>query len=536
MAIVTIVGSGPSGVHFALSVLKKGHRVIMLDVGETTSSNISVQHSFSQLKVELPDPVEYFLGKDYEAVIYPGTKGEYYGFPPSKRFVFTAPPQHRVESKGFSPLLSFARGGLAEAWTGGVYPFNEEEMRPFPFSYTEMRSSYDEIARRIGVSGVQDDLAAVMPMHSYLQEPLSLDQHSQNLLEKYQKRRDWFKEHLNCVMGRARMAVLSQDLDNRHACNYRGRCLWGCPRGSFYTPSFTLQECSRYASFQYLPGHFVCHFEADRDGRISHVVAESLKTNTIKKFDVDTLVLAAGALSTSRIFLESWRRHTGAIIRLTGLMDNQQIFIPFVNRDLIGKPYQDESYQYHQIAFGILGDSPERYLHGLITTLKTALVHPLIQRTPTDLRFAVFMFKYLHAALGLVNLNLSNTRRVENYVTLGHHRQGEVSDLQIQYEPASNHARRVEAATQEVKRVLRHLKCIVPPGQVHVRPMGASVHYSGTLPMSSEKEPLTVSPNCQSHDFENLYIVDGSTFPVLPAKNLTFTLMANAARVAQNAF
>ena len=83
---------------------------------------------------------------------------------------------------------------------------------------------------------------------------------------------------------------------------------------------------------------------------------------------------------------------------------------------------------------------------------------------------------------------------------------------------------------------LRRLGCAVVPGTEHVRPMGASVHYSGTLPMSDREEPLTTSRDGRSHDFENLYLVDGTTFPFLPAKNLTFTLMANAARIADHAF
>jgi choline dehydrogenase-like flavoprotein len=45
-----------------------------------------------------------------------------------------------------------------------------------------------------------------------------------------------------------------------------------------------------------------------------------------------------------------------------------------------------------------------------------------------------------------------------------------------------------------------------------------------------------VSTSCRSHDFENLYLVDGSTFPFLPSKNITFTLMANAVRIAEAAF
>ena len=89
---------------------------------------------------------------------------------------------------------------------------------------------------------------------------------------------------------------------------------------------------------------------------------------------------------------------------------------------------------------------------------------------------------------------------------------------------------------KKIKQFMGGMGVLLPPGQAHVRPMGASVHYSGTLPMAKEPGPHTVSPNGKSHDFENLYFVDGTSFPFLPAKNLTFTLMANAARVAETEF
>ena len=66
--------------------------------------------------------------------------------------------------------------------------------------------------------------------------------------------------------------------------------------------------------------------------------------------------------------------------------------------------------------------------------------------------------------------------------------------------------------------------------------MGASVHYAGTMPMTRTPGPFTTTEFGQSRDFENLFIVDGSTFPSLPAKNITFTLMANATRVGKEAF
>ena len=536
MTDITVVGSGPSAVHFALSVLKKGHQVVMVDVGESKSDLGGAEHSFNQLKIELRDPAKYFLGRSFEAVTYPGAVGEYYGFPPSKQYVFSSPSNYRVESTGFSPLASFARGGLAEAWTGGVYPFNEQEFRELPIDYSHMQACYSEIAERIGISGMRDDLAEFMPMHDHILTPLNLDDHSMDLLRKYERKRHLFRSRLNCVMGRARLATISEDWNHRKACSYRGRCLWGCPRDSFYTPSLTLEECKRYESFRYAPGRYVSHFRIGKDGRASRLLVDRLDSNEREEWALDKLVLGAGTLSTSRIVLESMRQRDGTVGKLTGLMDNQQVLIPFINLDLLGRAYDDERYQYHQVAFGLITDDPLDYVHCLITTLKSALVHPLIHRTPSDMRFAIFLFRHLHAALGLVNMNLSDDRRSTNYVTLKSRGMKEDATLTIHYEQKVGHASRVRQTLRRVKSVLRHLKCVVPPGQVHIRPMGASVHYAGTLPMSRERRPLTVSPNGQSYDFENVYIVDGSTFPALPAKNITFTLMANAARIADTNF
>ena len=70
---------------------------------------------------------------------------------------------------------------------------------------------------------------------------------------------------------------------------------------------------------------------------------------------------------------------------------------------------------------------------------------------------------------------------------------------------------------------------------VHVRPMGRSVHYTGTVPMTANTQPLSATPEGQSRDIPNLFLADGATFPFLPAKNITFTLMANAVRIAEAA-
>ena len=530
---VVVVGSGASGVHFALSLLRKGFRVTMLDVGRHGADPVSPAVTMTGLKETLADPAGYFLGSRFGGVLLPTDDAEYYGIPPSKDHVFEPVAEFRLSSSGFAPLFSFAQGGLAQAWTAGCYPFNADELEDFPFSYGDLAPHYDEVARRIGITGTADDLTRFMPLHDHLLPPLNLDQHSDRLLRTYESRRAKVNRR-GAYIGRTRVATLSQSLGSRQPCNYLGRCLWGCPRGALYTPFQTLQECRQFPGFEYIPGLEVTHFRVGAGSRVVTVVARGVDDGREHEFPVERLALAAGALLSTRIFLTSVFRHTGERIRLRGLMDNRQILVPFVNLGLIGQPFAAESYQYHLLGMGLEAGSRRDYIHAQITTLKTALTHPIIQRLPFDLATSIWVMRATHAALGIVNVNFHDTRRDENYVELAD--DSETPRLRIHYAPPSDERARIADTIRRVRGVLRTLGCIVPPGMAHVRPMGASVHYAGTLPMARAAAPLTTTEHCQSRDFENLFLVDGATFPFLPAKNITFTLMANAVRVAETAF
>ena len=524
---VTVVGSGASGVHFALSLLRKGVSVTMLDVGRQGAAPVSASSSLPGLKDSLADPSAYFLGARYESVLMPDAREEYYGIPPSKQYVFDPVGGFRHSSAGFAPLFSFARGGFAEAWTGGCYPLNSGELADFPFSQRELAPHYDEVARRIGISGADDDLAKFIPLHDHLQPPLRMDRHSEKLLRRYERARGRLNRG-GAYLGRTRVATLSRSLGSREPCDYLGRCLWGCPRKALYTPSQTLRECETYAGFRYIPGVAVDRFTVGPGNRVRTVIARRVDGGTEEEFSVDRLALAAGTLSSTRIFLTSMLRETGQRIRLHGLMDNRQVFVPFLNLGMIGESFSSETYRYHLLGMGIESTTPRDYVHGQITTLKTALLHPIIQKLPFDLSTSTHIVRALHAALGVVNVNFRDTRRETSYVELC---DDETARLRIHYSPDADEPNRVRDAIHKVNKVLFALRCLVPPGMTYVRPMGASVHYAGTLPMTETAAPFTTTPQCQSREFSNLFVVDGATFPFLPAKNITFTLMANAARV-----
>jgi choline dehydrogenase-like flavoprotein len=532
---IVIIGSGASGVHFARTVLEKGYAVLMVDVGHTKPEPVRPADSFIELKRNLDEPAQYFLGPSYESLILPDHDKEYYGFPPNKSYIFRESPHFRYEAKGFAPLTSFAAGGLAEAWTGGSYPLTDAELRAFPFAYRDIEPYYAEVTRRIGISGAVDDMARFFPVHADMLPPLDLDEHSKVLLAAYARRKESLNRELRCYIGRSRSAVLSVDWNGRKRCSYSGRCLWGCASDSLYTPSVTLRECRAFPEFEYVSGAYASHFRFSAGGRIRSLVVCS-SSGEENEIPAGTVVLAAGALSSARIFLQSIYRDSGEIATLRGLMDNRQVLAPFVNLQMIGRPYNPNTYQYHQLAIGVEGAGPLDYVHGLVTTLKTALIHPIVQSIPLDIGTALSFFRNLHAALGIVNINFSDTRRPENCLTLEPASDGGPPRLLIQYEPASDEQKRLKSTLKTFQKILWKLGCVAPGPMMHVRPMGASVHYAGAIPMSATPAPLTCSKECRSHDFQNLYFADGITFPELPSKNLTFTLMANAVRIAATAF
>ena len=108
-ARIVVVGSGASGVHFTLSLLQKGHRVAMFDVGRSGTPPVQPQANFSELKEQLSDPSAYFLGSNFDGVLLPNAEGEYYGVPPGKNYIFDASQEFSHSARGFSPLFSFGQ-------------------------------------------------------------------------------------------------------------------------------------------------------------------------------------------------------------------------------------------------------------------------------------------------------------------------------------------------------------------------------------------------------------------------------------------
>ena len=62
---------------------------------------------------------------------------------------------------------------------------------------------------------------------------------------------------------------------------------------------------------------------------------------------------------------------------------------------------------------------------------------------------------------------------------------------------------------------------------------GSAVHYAGTMPFNSYSSKLYLNNEGQLNLTSNVYVIDGSGFKFLPANGISFSLMANADRIAR---
>ncbi len=529
MARVLVVGSGASGVHFAQSMLERGASVELVDVGYARAPAVHPESDFSALKDHSPDG-RYFLGEAGEAVVYPAPDAKPYGFPPSKGYVFRRPEEVQIEERAFRPLVSFARGGLAEAWTGGSYELRDDELVDFPFPASDLRPHYATVAARIGVSATADDLQAFSPLSAAYQPSLPADAHSADLLRRYASRRARLQAQ-GIALGRSRVAVLSEALGDRQPCGELGRCLWGCPREALYAPSHTLRKLLAIPGFTYRSGLLVRRVLRGGDGHAIGVAAVPVSGGAETELRGDRVVLAAGALATSQIYLQTLAAGGRSGVELPGLMDNRQAMIPFLTPRLAGRAVALASYQFHMVALGLRGADGRSDVHGQISTLKAASVHPIVSGLPFNLRTSIEIFRRLRAGLGVANIWLPDSRRSANVVRLEGKGTGP-SRLVLDY---ADHDRDLPAAREAIRRVrqaLGELGCVAPARMARLLPRGSSVHYAGTLPMGTEDREHTTRADGSVRGIPGLHVVDGAGFPWLPAKNLTFTLMANAARIA----
>jgi len=513
---VIIIGSGPAGTFSAYPLKTK--KVLMLDVGYSSSETSELQGNLYDLRAKVPDLFDSLIGKDFESLhnLF-NDKISYKLKAPYMAYILKNWQQlSPVKSTGYETMMSFAKGGLANGWGAGVYQFNDQDLQNFPITEAELLPFYDELTAHIGISGENDDLEPSFGYSRNLLPPLKRSLFFENFLASYKKNKTT-KALNNIKIGTPRLAILSQDYNGRSSYKYDHLDFFRPLNPAVYNPLFTLRDLEKESFLTYLSGYLVVTYKEMKDH--VEITAKKLADNTLHIFKSKKLILAAGALNTAKLILKA---NEDTESRLP-LLDNPMVCIPIVDFRKIGSHFDRYESPIAQLNLIYEGDSSigpiQASLYGSSGPLRTDISADF----PLSLSGNMAMTKYLAPAAGLAMIFYPGKFSTKNYLKLNKN-----DELEINYEDFTL-CEKNEAILMKAFRTMGYF-CLKALNQYPKS--GNSLHHAGTIPMKSRPQKYQTDADGKLFGSNHVYVTDGACFSDLPAKNLTFTIMANALRIA----
>ncbi|QDZ28852.1 FAD-dependent oxidoreductase [Noviherbaspirillum sp. UKPF54] len=514
---IVIVGSGPAGVSAAFPLVEAGLRVLMVDGGEQTNIAPPMQ-SFLDARIQDKEQWKWMIGEDFHALqmreaVSPKLRA------PAHEFVFrNFSTLNRVEGRDFAAIGSLAPGGLSNAWGCGVARLSDAELAQFPFPSSDIFKSYKVVARRIGVSGANDDdLSEYFGLDPWAQPPIALDAAHQSLYANYTKQRKKLAP-LGFRLGRSRVAVLSDEHAGRKACNNSSNCLWGCARRALYNAADEIAMLRQFENFQYESGLVVGDIQ--RVGKHWSVCGIQKEGNVCRSATGRKILLAAGTLATTRLALRLLKSSNP--VRL--LSCPTAAFLLWMPR-MFGAA-RTSGFGLGQLSFSL---AIQDTISGFGSTFATTGI-PVAEfacHLPLRRRYGVDLLKNLLSSCLVGNLflpgHLSNNKAVLN----------EDGSLHLEGAYSESVSGLLGDAAARLRKAYWQLGAFLLPMSFTVGRPGGDIHYAGTLPMRKKPDSGETDLMGALYGFSGVHIVDGACLPALSEKSHTLTVMANADRIAR---
>jgi choline dehydrogenase-like flavoprotein len=532
MVDFVVVGAGLTGVQAAETLLDAGASVVMLDGGATGNPSLEPPADRTFLSLRTGDATQhrYFLGEHMEAVATPaGRPGSQ--LTPTRKFVMEGVERWlRFRSDSFTPMESLAQGGLGNAWGVGCYHFSDRDLESAGLPVAEIREGYQVIADRIGVQASDDDTSAFCGGDvTGFQPVMEMDAAAGDLYARYRRRRDSMVRS-GMYVGRPALAVLTQPKDGRRPINYDNMDFYTDQRETAYRPWITLNALKRNPRFEYRGDIVVTSFSEVPDGVDAHGFVMHGDERVPVTVRARKLVLCAGAIGSMRIVARS----RNGIGHPFPILTNPCDYLLGVQTSRIGKPLGEKTSSFAQLAvfYRPPGENAVAYAGGSVYSYQALMLFRLAREAPLAFALSRDILQFLQTSLLMIGMTYPDWPAPGNFLKLVRDPDSPTGDvLTAEYELSARQAMMRSKALGAIRRTFPSMGCIIASS---VRGKnGFSSHYAGTIPYSSEEREFTLAPDGRLHGTRSVYVADGSGFKFLPALGLSWTIMANAHRIAR---
>lgn len=515
---VIVVGSGPAGVSAAYPLIEAGLRVMMIDGGRKPGVQ-PPEADFLSARASDSEQWKWMVGEDFHALkkrdaVSPKLRV------PSHAYAFEGfETSNQVVGKNFITVGSLATGGLSNAWGCGVARFSAREMAAFPFPASELAHSYATVSQRMGISGrTDDDLSDYFGLDEYSQPPIPMDVLHTRLSQRYLNHRRKLNSQ-GFKLGRSRVAVLSEDIAGRQACNLSGNCLWGCWRHSMYSATDDLPGLRKHENFSELSGFVVDGLT--RQNGFWAVEGQLTSDGEKRSLTASRIVMAAGTLATTRIALKTLN-HRRPVPLLSSPTAAFLLWLP----QLLGTQ-RSQGFGLGQLSFSLdLQDNTTAFGSTFSTT--GISLSEFVRHVPLRRRYGIDLLRGLLSSCVVGNIFLPGHLTAAEAELL--------SDASLKV--SGGYCNTVEPLMHETAKKLRkaywNLGAMLLPGSFTIGRPGGDIHYAGTLPMRESPVIGETSQLGEVMGLDGIFVVDGASLPTLSEKSHTLTIMANADRIGRH--
>lgn len=457
------------------------------------------------------------------------------------------------ETKRFDWMRGYHVGGRSLQWGRHSYRWSDIDFKAnlndgiavdWPVRYKDIAPWYDKIESYIGVTGEKLGLAQ-LPDGQF--EPMmELNCVEQHVREKVGENFD------DRVMTVGRIAHINseKDFEGRTRCQFRNRCIRGCPFGAYFSSlSSTLPAAERTGNMTLRPDSIVHEVIYDPETkRATGVKVIDRVTKETYEFKAKVIFLCASAIASTSILMQSksdrfpnglgndsdqlgrniMDHHlgVGASGKFDGFQDKYYkgrrpggIYLPRF-RNLGGASDRKE----YKRGFGYQGGAGRGNWDESIAEMTFG----------KDLKEAILKpggWTFGMGGFGEV-LPYEDNRMTLDYdkldgwglPTVTFDAEFKENELEMRKDMKNSAVEMLEKAG------LRDVQAFDRPGA-----LGLGIHEMGTARMGRNRKTSVLNGNNQVHDVPNVYVTDGSFMTSASCVNPSLTYMAFTARAANHA-
>lgn len=405
-----------------------------------------------------------------------------------------------------NPSYSSNFGGFGKVWSASALFPDKKDLTAWPDFSIPNVDLYKKYFKDLNYSSREDNLEKIF---AKLSDHSNFIKHHE-CIETLQDRIS--KINSNHFISGFSKIFLSTVGDNK--CKYCGLCMTGCIYNSIFDPSIEFKKLIEKKKISYFK-----NFELVRLNKLDKKI-ELLFSNE-RKFQYDKVFLAAGALSTTKIIMNSFKKIKEVkIIHATGFV------IPLLSLKSYNFKWPSRN-TLSQIFIEIKNKDIHNWVHCQLSQPNELVMHKIGFFKITNKWIKKIYYQILQR---LFTINVAYHSNYGGYYKLSLDNR----NIKVTYFENINKKFYNYSIYKTIMKKLNKLgiyssKLIVNHGK-------NSDHYyiGGSFPMKKKQSEIIHSDQYgQLKDIKNLHIVDSSTFPSIPATTFGLLSMLNSASITE---